>query len=117
MVDQIDEIMKTIRVTLGSASSFHERLTEATLQVGKTKDEWLRQIVENLIATAREMENSNQALASQLNTSKQQIHQLQQKLEELRCENLTDPLTCLANRQYFEEALRPDRQAVIAPAR
>ena len=106
VVDQIDEVMKMIRATLGSASSFHERLTEATLRVGKTKDESLRPIVENLIATAREMENSNQALASQLNTSKQQIHQLQQKLEELRCENLTDPLTCLANRQYFEEALR-----------
>jgi len=95
-----------IRATLGSASSYHESLAEATLLVGKSKAESLRQIVESLIATASKIENSNQALASQLSTSKQQINQLQQQLEELRCENLTDPLTCLANRQYFDQALR-----------
>jgi diguanylate cyclase len=106
VVDQIDEVMKMIRATLGSASFYHESLADATLQVGKTKDEPLRQIVASLIATAREMENSNQALAGQLNTSKQRISQLQQKFEELRCENLTDALTCLPNRQYFDQALR-----------
>jgi diguanylate cyclase len=105
VVDQIDEVMKMIRATLGSVGSYHERLTETTMQIGKAKDASLRQIVESLIATAGEMENSNQALASQLNTSKQRINQLQQKLEELRCENLTDPLTCLANRQYFDQAV------------
>ena len=106
VVDKIDEVMKMIRATLGSAGSYHERLADATMQVGKAKDGSLRQTLESLIATAREMENSNQALASQLDTSRQQINQLQQKLEELRCENLTDPLTCLANRQYFDQALQ-----------
>src|SRR5215472_2144270 len=71
VVDQIDEVMKMIRATLGSASSYHESLAEATLLVGKSKAESLRQIVESLIATARKIENSNQALASQLSTSKQ----------------------------------------------
>jgi diguanylate cyclase len=106
VVDQIDEVMKTIRATLGSASSYHESLVDATLRVGKTKDESRRQVVESLITTAKEMENSNRALASQLNTSKQRIDQLQQKLEALRCETLTDPLTFLANRQYFDQVLR-----------
>jgi diguanylate cyclase len=106
VVDQIDEVMKMIRALLGSVGSYHERLAETTMQVGKAKDASLRQIVESLIATAGEMENSNQALASQLNTSKQRINQLQQKLEELRCENLTDPLTRLANRQYFDQAFQ-----------
>ena len=124
VVDQIDEVMKMIRATLGSASSFHERLTEATLRVGKTKDESLQPIVENLIVTAREMENSNQALASQLNTSKQQIHQLQQKLEELRCENLNRSPHMPCQSPIFRPGIaaddcrgEPDRQAVIATAR
>ena len=107
VVDQIDEVMKTIRATLGSARSCHESLVDATLRVGNTKDQSLRQVVvESLIAIAKEMDNGNQALASQLSISKQRIDQLQQQLEELRCENLTDPLTCLANRQYFDQALR-----------
>jgi diguanylate cyclase len=78
-----------------------------TLRLGKTKNgDSFRQIVESLITTAKEMENSNQGLASQLNTSKQQINQLQQTLEGLRYENLTDPLTSLATRQYFDQALQ-----------
>jgi diguanylate cyclase len=106
-VGHIDEIMAILRATLGSASSYHESLTDVTLRLGKTKDgDSLRQIVESLITTAKEMENSNQALASQLNTSKQQIHQLQQTLEGWRYENLTDPLTSLANRQYFDQTLQ-----------
>jgi diguanylate cyclase len=106
-VNQIDEVMAIIGATLGSAGSYHESLADATLRLGKTKDgQSLRQIVESLITTAKEMENSNQALASQLNASKQQINQLQQKLDGLRYENLTDPLTSLANRQYFDQALQ-----------
>jgi diguanylate cyclase len=106
-VDQIDEVMAILRTTLGSAGSYHESLADATLRLGKTKDgESLRQIVESLITTAKEMENSNQTLASQLNASKQQIDQLQQTLEGWRYENLTDPLTSLASRQYFDQALQ-----------
>jgi diguanylate cyclase len=106
-IGQIDEIMAVLRATLGSASSYHESLTDATLRLGKIKQEdSLLQIVESLITTAKEMENSNQALASQLNTSKQQINQLRHTLEGLRYENLTDPLTSLASRQYFDQALQ-----------
>jgi diguanylate cyclase len=106
-VNQIDEVMAAIGATLGAADSYHESLADATLRLGKTKDgAALRQIVESLIKTAKEMENSNQAVASQLNASKQQINQLQQKLDGLRYENLTDPLTSLVNRQYFDQALR-----------
>jgi diguanylate cyclase len=106
-VGQIDEIIAILRATLGSASSHHGSLADATLRLGKTKNgDSFRQIVETLITTAKEMENSNQGLASQLNTSKQQINQLQQTLEGLRYENLTDPLTSLATRQYFDQALQ-----------
>src|SRR5262249_41636180 len=45
------------------------------------------------------------ALEARLKTSKQEIAQLQQNLETVRTESLTDPLTTLANRKYFDEAL------------
>ena len=53
-----------------------------------------------------EMEQNNQALEERLNASKQEINQLQQNLEAVRNESLTDPLTGLANRKYFDDAAR-----------
>ena len=44
-------------------------------------------------------------LEQSLNASKQEINQLQNNLEAVRNESLTDPLTSLANRKYFDQAL------------
>ena len=45
------------------------------------------------------------ALEERLSASKEEINQLQENLEVVRNESLTDPLTSLANRKYFDEAL------------
>jgi diguanylate cyclase len=51
------------------------------------------------------MERNNLALEERLSASKQEINQLQENLEVVRTESLTDPLTTLANRKYFDDAL------------
>ena len=51
------------------------------------------------------MKQNNHALEQRLNASKQEINQLQENLEAVRTESLTDPLTSLANRKYFDESL------------
>ena len=51
------------------------------------------------------MEDNNKKLESRLASSRQEIEQLQQNLETVRIESLTDPLTTLANRKYFDAAL------------
>ena len=43
---------------------------------------------------------------SRLSASRQEIEQLQQNLETVRHESLTDPLTTLANRKFFDAELR-----------
>ena len=55
--------------------------------------------------TAKEMEVSNQQLEERLNASKQEINELQVNLETVRTESLTDPLTQLANRKFFDTTL------------
>jgi diguanylate cyclase len=65
----------------------------------------LRVIVESLVATATEMKQSNQALEQRLNASREEINQLQENLEVVRTESLTDPLTGLANRKNFDTQL------------
>jgi len=83
-------------------------------KLGQSKDrEGLRAIVEGLVQTAKEMEFSNQKLEARLNASKQEINELQVNLEAVRNESLTDPLTQLANRKFFDVTL----ETAIAEAR
>ncbi|HET7681830.1 MAG TPA: GGDEF domain-containing protein [Xanthobacteraceae bacterium] len=104
--DEIDQVMAMIEAAAGSATSYTESLAGMSQQLGDTKDrEGLRAIVESLVQTAKDMEISNQALEARLNASKQEIHQLQENLETVRHESLTDPLTTLANRKFFDQAL------------
>jgi diguanylate cyclase len=51
------------------------------------------------------MEANNKKLEARLSASKQEIEQLQQNLETVRTESLTDPLTTLANRKFFDQEL------------
>ena len=51
------------------------------------------------------MELNNKKLETRLSASRQEIEQLQQDLEIVRSESLTDPLTTLFNRKYFDAAL------------
>jgi diguanylate cyclase len=104
--DEIDQVMAMVDAALGSASSYTESLADATTRLGTAKDrDGLRAIVESLIGTTKEIERSNQTLEARLKASKQEINELQENLELVRHESLTDPLTTLANRKYFDQSL------------
>ena len=53
------------------------------------------------------MENNNKKLEARLSASRQEIEQLQENLEAVRTESLTDPLTTLSNRKFFDQRARP----------
>ena len=65
------------------------------------------------------MEENNRRLETRLNTSKQEITELHAHLEAVRTESLTDPLTSLANRKFFDIAFaqryRPSANKVGEP--
>jgi diguanylate cyclase len=106
VADEISHVMSMIGTAAGSATSYSESLVEVTRKLAGAKDQdGLRALVERLVATAQEMEQTNQKLETRLNASKQEINQLQQNLEQVRTESLTDPLTSLANRKYFDQTL------------
>lgn len=103
---EIDEIVGAVGSAMGSASTYGKTLANATMQIGHVKDgRALRAIVENLLATTEEMQRTNRALEERLKASRKEIEDLQENLEAVRHESLTDPLTSLANRKYFDEAL------------
>ena len=103
MSGELSEILAMVDSALGSASSYNKSLQGATHELSKTEDrEAIRGIVSKLIQTTKEVENNNRALEKKLADSKQQIDELQQNLETIRFESLTDPLTTLANRKCFD---------------
>jgi len=112
--DEIEQLMAMIDDAAGSASSHGKSLAGMSEKLGQPGDrEGLRAIVESLVHTAKEMEVSNQKLEARLNASKQEINELQENLEAVRNESLTDPLTQLANRKCFDNTL----EVAIADAR
>ena len=106
VMDEIEQVMAMVDAAVGSATSYSESLADVTSKLGQSKDrEGLRAIVESLVQSAQEMKQNNQSLEERLNASKQEINQLQESLDLVRTESLTDPLTGLSNRKFFDEAL------------
>jgi diguanylate cyclase len=106
VLDEIKQVITTIDAAAGSATSYTTRLHQASEKLAQANDgEALRSVIEHLVQGAKEMEVNNKKLETSLASSRQEIHQLQQNLETVRLEALTDPLTTLSNRKYFDAAL------------
>src|SRR5262245_56905249 len=106
VMDEIEQVMGMIGAAAGNASDYTENLPNASRALGiDTDDAGVRSIVESLVTATAEMQQNNQSLEARLSASKQEIDQLQEHLEVVRTESLTDPLTTLANRKSFDDAL------------
>jgi len=106
VVGEIEQVMSMIGAAAGSASSYSEKVASDTQRLGVATDEpAVRAIVESLVHATREMQQNNVALEARLKASMKEIAKLQEHLEAVRNESLTDPLTSLANRKSFDAAL------------
>lgn len=106
MAKEIAQIVSTIDSTRGSMSSYNDDLFRANRQLDSMQDlSELRKVVENLVQSTKKTLQTNQALEARLQASSKEISDLQQNLETVRTESLTDPLTSLANRKYFDSTL------------
>jgi diguanylate cyclase len=106
VVDEIKQVMAMIDAAAGSATNYSESLADATEKLSRTEDrEALHALIDGLVESAKAMEIDNKKLEARLSASKQEINQLQENLEAMRSESLTDPLTGLSNRKFFDTAL------------
>jgi diguanylate cyclase len=103
---EIEQVMSMIDNAAGTASGYSESLADMSEKIDQSKDrDGLRTIVESLVSTAKEMEVSNIQLEGRLSQSKREILDLHANLEAVRSESLTDPLTQLSNRKFFDGTL------------
>jgi diguanylate cyclase len=103
---EIEQVMAMIGAAAGSAYNYTENLANASEKLDHTDDGGgVRMIVESLVQATKEVERINKTLEERLSASKLEITELQEVLEAVRSETLTDPLTSLANRKSFDDAL------------
>src|SRR5262245_42744918 len=106
IADEIDQIMTMIALAEDSATSYAANLAKVTGQLEAVKDrEGARAIVEALVNVTREMESTNLKLQSQLQAMWDEVGHLRRHLDTIRKESLTDALTSLGNRKFFDGAL------------
>lgn len=106
VIGEIDDVMRLIADALGMSASYDATLSGATreLAIAENRDQ-IKRIVEGLVKSTGEMRDTNKALEERLALSKSEISNLQQSLEAIRAESLTDPLTGLGNRKYFDRSI------------
>jgi diguanylate cyclase len=106
VIGEIDDVMQLIGDALAMSTTYTESLSGATETLSTTLEpEQVKKVVESLVKTTHEMRDTTKALEARLAHSKTEISNLQQSLEAIRAESLTDPLTGLGNRKYFDRSL------------
>ena len=106
VADEIEQVMAMIEAAEGSASHYSANLTNVSRRLGTVSDrDGVRAIVESLVLATKEMEANNLRLQEQLQALWEEVGQLRKEVDAIRTESLTDALTALGNRKFFNAAL------------
>jgi len=115
VIGEIDDVMRLIGDALSVSANYDASLTGANEKLSAATDrDQVKAIVELLVKSTREMRDTNKALEERLTLSRTEISNLQQSLEAIRAESLTDPLTGLGNRKYFDRSIEMAVQNALA---
>ena len=115
VIGEIDDVMRLIGDALGMSASYNASLTSASEKLSAAADrEQVMKVVDTLVKTTHEMRDTTRALEERLTLSKTEISNLQQSLEAIRAESLTDPLTGLGNRKYFDRSIGTAIEGALA---
>lgn len=118
VIGEIDDVVDVLSEALGMTSSYDASLSGAAKELSLAKQaeqaEQIKSIIESLLRSTGEMRESNKTLEDRLILAKSEISNLQQSLEAIRAESLTDPLTGLGNRKYFDRMIGMAVQSALA---
>ena len=104
--EELDCILNLVDTGLDTTGSYGDSLNSAqtALSVATTPAE-VKTLVGKLVKATEEAQSTNQSLDEQLKESRAHIIALQQRLETIRYESLTDELTTLSNRKHFDQSI------------
>ncbi len=103
----VDQVMRYVKTASGDASAFGKTLDRYSTTMGSAPgDEEMRAFISGLILETQRMAEQNRSLEDKLTQSSGEIAELRQNLEVVRREAMTDALTGIPNRKFFETRLR-----------
>jgi diguanylate cyclase len=103
----IDRVLKQVTNASSDAKSFGQTLNAYTAELGDDLSiEKVRGIVTNLLTETQQTVERNRALEERLMRSSGEISELKESLEVVRKEALTDALTGIPNRKFFDTRLK-----------
>jgi diguanylate cyclase len=106
VIGEIDDVMLLIGEALEMSATYNESLSGVSEKLATAvSPDQVKNVVASLLKTTHDMRDTTKALEERLALSKAEISNLQQSLEAIRAESLTDPLTGLGNRKYFDRSL------------
>ncbi|MEZ5785810.1 MAG: GGDEF domain-containing protein [Xanthobacteraceae bacterium] len=105
--DEAHLVADLIDTAHSSASTYGDNLQLAMRQIDQLEEtRSVNAIISALVASTDEIKRTNAALQAQLKHAEIQVRQLQDSIEILRIESMTDPVTGVANRKLFDLSLR-----------
>ena len=115
VIGEIGDVVNLITEALGMTASYDASLAGADQKLASASNrEQLVEIIEMLAKSTHQMRETNRVLEDRLSLSKSEISGLQHSLEAIRAESLTDPLTGLGNRKYFDRMIGMAVQTALA---
>lgn len=104
---ELTDVMQMLESAHGQTTDYGRSLNTFSEELDGAFDETdLKGIVERLVASTKKMEQNNEELETRLNTSQQQIADLNVSLETARTESRIDQLTGIGNRKAFDEKVK-----------
>lgn len=103
---EIDQVMQMIDVALGSTTRYGESLQAFSDDLAGPVDRTrIREVVASVVRATKEVSETNQQLEARLKETRTEIESLRETLESVRVEAVTDPVTGISNRKYFQDML------------
>lgn len=106
---ELNEVMEMVGSSLANTESYSESLEIFTSELADIKDEGsLRMMISSMAAATFEMAQNSKELESNLAHSQKQINNLNNDIESIKAESMTDALTAIANRKKFDITLQKE---------
>jgi hemerythrin len=103
---QSNALIDVIEEASDATHGYETRLSSAAPRLALGRMEGgLQTIVDELLNWTMDIQTANAVLVDRLRSAADQVRKLQDQLDQVRLESMTDPLTEVGNRKYFENQL------------
>ncbi len=102
---QSSALINVIEEASDATHGYETRLSSAAPRLALGRMDGMQSIVDELLSWTIDIQTANSLLVGRLKSAAEQVRQLQDQLDQVRLESMTDPLTEVGNRKYFENSL------------